>query len=301
MSIVATLAPDIALIVMGVLISPLLISSIWAGLDRLSYYVLYPGLIFHAAASRPVVANEALSLGLIAASVVTAGLLLGLITRPLRKSSKVDFGGAVQNAYRFNTAFAFVAIGVLPAEAASVLAVMVGFAIPLANIYAVVGLTRGADISIKHVFLELITNPFLLASLGGLLVALSGKALPQLVTAFTGRIADAALPLVLIAIGAALRGARLWPLDQQAIALHTIRLVILPLGVLGIALVFGLRGVTVATVLLFAAVPTTSAAHVLASRYGADRSDVALIVTHSTLAGLLTLPVWAWAAVKLAS
>lgn len=299
MNIVAALAPDFALILLGVAIARLLDRSVWQGLDRLSYYVLYPALIFHAAAARPVALADAAVIGAAAASILSAGFVLGLWTRRLRHSSDVDFGGTLQNAFRFNTALAFVAVGVLPPEATSVLAIVVGCAIPLANVYSVIGLTRGSNTSIVRVARELITNPFLLAALSGLAVALSGLMLPAAVTAFSGRLSDAALPLVLITIGAALAGARLWPLDRQALAIHAIRLLLLPAGVLTVALIMRLRSVEIATLLLFAAMPTATAAHVLAARYGADRSAVALVVTQSSLLGLLTLPIWAGVAVRL--
>lgn len=70
---------------------------------------------------------------------------------------------------------------------------------------------------------------------------------------------------------------------------------------LGFALVIGPRGVTIATSLLFAATPTATAAHVLAASYGADRATVAIIVTQSSLLGLMTLPVWAFIATRLLS
>jgi malonate transporter and related proteins len=43
---------------------------------------------------------------------------------------------------------------------------------------------------------------------------------------------------------------------------------------------------------IFAALPTASAAHVLASAYGADRENVATLIAQSTLLGCLTLPFW---------
>jgi len=298
-NVVLALAPDFALILFGWVLSRWFAATVWQGIDRLSYYVLYPALIFHAAAARPVAPGDALLLGLAAAGVLSAGLALGLLTRRLRTDTPVNVGARLQNAYRFNTALGFVAIGVLPASAASVLAILVGCAIPLANVFAVIGLTRGQRMSRARLAGEVLTNPFLLASLAGLIVALSRGGLPGPVDAFSARLAQAALPLVLLSIGAALAGARLWPLDRQAVALHAIRLLALPAIVWATAAVFALQGVAVATVLLFAALPTASAAHVLAARYGADRAAVAVLVTQSSLLGLLSLPLWAIVAVGL--
>jgi malonate transporter len=49
----------------------------------------------------------------------------------------------------------------------------------------------------------------------------------------------------------------------------------------------------IGTVLVvFAALPTASAAHVLAAGFGASRELVATLVAQSTLLGAVTLPIW---------
>ena len=59
-----------------------------------------------------------------------------------------------------------------------------------------------------------------------------------------------------------------------------------------IAKIFELGGPLIATLLVFAALPTASAAHVLASAFGADRERVATIIAQSTLLSGITLPLW---------
>ncbi len=302
------LLPDFALIALGFVIAPLLTDELWRGLDRLSYHVLYPALIFAAASARAVDPHAVLILGGAAVAVLTAGLLMGIATRRLGPASPVEFGGALQNAFRFNTALGFVAVGALPPEALSILAIVVGCAIPLANVYAVAGLARGNGLSAARVVREIATNPFLLASLAGLMVALSGRALPVPVAAFVDRLAGAALPLVLLSIGAALAAgakrsglASLLPTDAFALAIHGIRLLILPALVWVTATLARLEGVAAATLLVFAALPTATAAHVLAARYGADRTRVATLVLQSSLLGLLTLPLWVALGVRMAA
>ena len=44
--------------------------------------------------------------------------------------------------------------------------------------------------------------------------------------------------------------------------------------------------------LVFGAVPTASSAYILANRMGGDGPFVALCITGSTLAAVLTLPLW---------
>ena len=92
-----------------------------------------------------------------------------------------------------------------------------------------------------------------------------------------------------------------WPPEPFALSLHAIRLLILPAVVWTTATLVGAGGLLPATLLVFAALPTATAAHVLAARYGADRRRVALLVMQSSLLGLVTLPLWTALAARLSN
>ena len=300
MNALLVLLPDFAVIALGAALAPLLPADGWRAIDRLSYHVLYPALLFGAAAARPIALDELLVVGGLACAVVTLGFALSLGVARLGPDARVERAGALQNGWRFNTALGFVAVGALPPEATGTLAVMVGLGIPLANLYAVGLLARGRSLSPLGLAREVALNPFLLASLAGVAVGLGGVALPALPAAFVARLADAALPIVLLSLGAALRGARVWPPTRFALALHAIRLLVLPGAIWAGVTLTGAHGIVPATLLVFAALPTATAAHLLAARYGAERAPVALMVMQSSLFGLATLPLWSLAAVALA-
>lgn len=307
MNALLVLLPDFAVIALGALLAHRLTDASWRQVDWLSYHVLYPALLFSAAANRPIELGALLAIGGLACAIVTLGFVLALGVRRFGPPSGIERAGAMQNSWRFNTALGFVAVGALPSEARGVLAIVVGLGIPLANLYAVALLAReqahGRDgdgsISPRRLVREVALNPFLLASLAGVLVGLGGRPLPALPAAFVERLADAALPIVLLSLGAALRGMRAWSPTRFALALHAIRLIVLPATVWLVVTLSGARGVLPATLLVFAALPTATAAHVLAARYGADRRGVALLVMQSSLLGLATLPLWTALAARL--
>lgn len=287
------LLPDFAIIAVGALLGRKISEDGWRHIDWLCYYLLYPALLFNAASQRPIGLDSLLTIGVLAALLVSAGFVLALSVGSLSaEGGSPNKAGVSQNAWRFNTALGFVAITALPAEASAILAIVVGVAIPLANLYAVIGLTRGHSHSLRAQLGEIALNPFLLASFLGVMVGLTGQSLPSGVSAFIGRLADAAIPVVLLSLGAALRQSQVWPPDRHSLAISGIKLLILPGLVALVVLITGARGVIPATFLIFAALPTASAAHILAARYGADRSRIAIVVMQSTALGLLTLPLW---------
>lgn len=305
MNALLVLLPDFAVIALGAFLSARVGEEGWRRIDWLSYHVLYPALLFRAAASRPIEPGALLLVGTLACAVVTLGFVLSLAVTRRAPVDRLERAGAVQNGWRFNTALGFVAIAALPDGASAVLAIVVGTGIPLANLYAVTLLSRAREAGSSRrdrllaALREIALNPFLLASLAGVAIGLGGIALPAVPAAFVARLADAALPIVLLSLGAALRGTPAWPPAPFALALHAIRLLILPAVVWIAATLSGASGLLPATLLVFAALPTATAAHVLAARYGADRRRVALLVMQSSLLGLVTLPLWTALAARL--
>jgi len=295
------LLPDFFIIALGALIGTRIAEASWRQIDALCYYVLYPALLFTAASRRPISLEALATIGLFACLIVSVGFVLSLcVSRWSNEGHLPTRGGIAQNAWRFNTALGFVAVTALPPEAISVMAITVGLAIPLANVFAVLAMARNQGRSTLMLAKEVMLNPFLLASAGGVMAGLFGNPLPELLISSLDRLAQAAIPVVLLSLGAALAQATLWPPDRHTVSINIIKLIALPsLAWLAIT-ISGQSGVVPATLLLFAALPTASAAHVLAGRYGGDRQKVAVAVMQSTAVGLLTLSLWTGVALRVA-
>lgn len=65
--------------------------------------------------------------------------------------------------------------------------------------------------------------------------------------------------------------------------LATVKLVALPPTALGLGALFGLNGLALGTLLLFAALPRASSAYILAMRMGGDGPGVAWLITATTV------------------
>lgn len=288
----AGLAPSFLLIALGGLIRGRVSKSVWQGLDKLNFEILFPTLIFVAAASRPIPPSELLTVGPIVWSIMLLGLLLGWTSRRFGPESFLDFAGAWQTAWRFNTAMAFVAVGASDKAEVGILALAIGMAVPVANIFAVSALSRGGGLGNAATVGRVVRNPFLIASVAGVLVGISQVSLPIVIIGPLEMLAKAAIPVALLSIGATMRWSALAKLDAFSGILNATKLIALPAAVLIVAKVFEIEGPLVATLAVFAALPTASAAHVLASAFGADRERVATIIAQSTLLSGITLPVW---------
>lgn len=290
-AILAGLLPPFAMVVLGGLVRRRLSDNAWAGLDRLNFEILFPALVFSAAASRPIALADVVRIAPAVWGVLVLGLVVGYAARRFGPERFVDFAGAWQTAWRFNTALGFVAVATLPSAPLALLSVGVGMAIPMANVFAVTALSRGSG-SLRKTVWKVVTNPFLVGSLSGVLVGLSGVQLPALVLAPIEMLATAAIPVALISVGATMNWGALARLNMFSGILVTTKLMVLPMGALLGSLAFGLEPELARMLVVFAALPPASAAHVLAAGFGADRELSATLVAQSTLLAALTLPCW---------
>lgn len=292
LAILSALVPDFALLALGRLMRRTVPEAVWVGVDRLCYHLLFPALIFAATVGAAPTAADLTALGLGSWAILGLGCALALLARPLGPPRFLDFAGVWQTAWRFNSALALVVVQALPPEQRALMPIILGMAIPLANVMAVMALTRGG--SLRSMLWQVAINPFFVASLAGIVLSSAGVVLPDLVMATLGKLAQAAIPLALLSIGATLDPQALWRMSGFAAALNAIKLVALPAAAWFGGLALGLDPGHRAALTLFAAIPTAAGAHVLAAVYGAERAPVATQIAQMTLLGCVTLPLWLW-------
>ena len=290
-TILSGLVPSFLMVILGGLVRKRLSENAWAGLDRLNFEVLFPALLFVAASSRPIAIADVFRIAPAVWAILTLGLVLGYMARRFGPERFVDFAGAWQTAWRFNTALGFVAVTTLPGAPVAVLAVAIGMAVPMANAFAVTALSRGSGNWVS-VLVKVITNPFLLASLSGAIVGLTGLKIPGLIMAPLELLSQAAIPVALISVGATMNWGALARLDRFSSILVATKLLALPAATLATCLLWHSAPELTAVLVMFAALPTASASHVLAAGFGANRELAATLVAQSTLLAAITLPMW---------
>lgn len=292
MTILLGLVPSFCMVILGGLVRERLTVIAWQGLDKLNFEILFPALLFVAASSRPIPLYHVYVIAPAVWTVLTAGLLLGWLSRRYGPAKFLDFAGAWQNAWRFNTALGFVVVAAVPGAETALFAVAIGMAVPVANVFAVTALSRGGNLGFARTVRKVALNPFLLASIGGVIVGLSGLMIPEPLMAPLRMLSHAAIPIALISIGATMKWGALARLDRFSGVITATKLMILPALVTAVGMIGGISGPTITVLVLFSALPTASGAHVLASGFGADRELAATLIAQSTLLSAVTLPIW---------
>lgn len=292
MSVALLLLPDFLLIVLGFVLcrhTPLN-RTLWDGVERLVYYLLFPVLLFHSILRHPMQLGELLPLAAGGLGVVGAGIVLAqLLGRWPGVDARLHASGA-QIAFRFNSYVALaLADRLAGTQGLAWMALLMAVCVPLANVGAVWPLARQGGQGFVR---ELLRNPLIIATVSGLAANLLGLRLPEIASTTLARLGGAALPLGLMAVGAGLQFGALREGPRLAAALLAIRHAVLPLLALGLVMLLPLAAGQRTLLMAFAAMPTASSAYVLAVRMGGHGPYVAGLVTVSTLVGMVALPAW---------
>jgi len=298
----ALVLPEFALILLGVLLRRYAWRSpdFWIDLERLVYFVLFPVLLLRTTLAADLAAGGAGASLLTALGATAAGALLGAVVRWWPGVDRMTAASGWQTAFRFNSFVALALVDDRGPAAVALMGVLLGISVPLVNVLSVTALarsdaggTRGRGVGVLG---PLARNPLILASVAGLAGNLSGLTLPSPVDATLSRIAAAAVPLGLLAVGAALRVGGLRRAGGPMSAyLAAVKRGAVPAVARGLSVPLGVGGGQRLVVLAFAAVPPAPSAYVLAARMGGKGALVAGQVSAATTAALLTLPLWlAW-------
>ncbi|QQO22271.1 AEC family transporter [Bradyrhizobium diazoefficiens] len=298
--VIAALLPVFILIVLGVVLkrSLMRLDTQWHGLERLTYFVLFPMLLIQtlvkADLSRVPVAGVggALLLSALAMS------LLCLALRPALARLGIDgpaFTSIFQGATRWQT---FVGLSIcanmfgdVGLALASVAMVAI---IPLVNVFSVAVLAHYAapeKQSGRAIVMTLVRNPLIWACAIGLFVNVTHLPLPKLWHEVADALSRSSLAIGLLVTGAGLHlEGLLRPSTGAAIGV-AFKLVLMPILALALAAWFGLSGDGRAIVAICAAVPTSSSAYVMARQMGGDAPLLAQIITLQTILAAITMPI----------
>lgn len=292
MSVSQTIIPIFLLILLGVAMRRWfgLREDFWPQLDRLIYYVFFPALLFSTLSHFKIDFGAATPMLMVANVFMACGMALGYIAKYIFHAPDNVYSATFQSSFRFNSYVGLAIAGGLHGQSGlAAIGFLMGFMVPLANVASVLMLARHSE---SHWLKEILLNPLIIATAGGISFSLIGLSLPIKLNTTLSLLSQASLPMGLIAVGA---GLRIQGLHNHFGTLWygiVVKLLILPAIAWGLALEFDLNGVYFHIVVLMAALPVSTVSYVLAKRMGGDGNTIAAQVMLTTLLSAITLPVW---------
>jgi malonate transporter len=300
--------PTLALIALGAALRAWLIpkDEIWAGFERLTFWVLFPALL---ASSIATIRLAELPLGRMAAALwltLAFGTVAALVLARALGHGFAAMTSVAQGAIRFNTFIALAMVGGLYGEKGLAMgAVTAGLIVPCVQVILTIvfalrptpgidGGTSGAPrIDPLRVLVQVLANPLFLGCMVGFAFAAAGGMPPGL--APTAKIlGQGSVALGLLCVGAALslRTLAVEPVTQILVAVE--KLALLPAVTFALAWAFRLDPLPAALATLFMAMPTASTGYIMARALGGDAKLMAATTASQHVAALATVPVWVW-------
>ena len=160
--------------------------------------------------------------------------------------------------------------------------------------------TRGARMEPAKLARHVVLNPMVLSTLVGVAWSALAFPMPGPVSAYLHILADALTACALFAIGLGLSIEGLKAHFGRAAALTLVKLIVMPLIVLGLAVAVRLDPLYLAAAIICAGVPTAKTVYILAGEYRCEEPLVAATVSMTTLFSIATLIAWMYGLAEIA-
>jgi predicted permease len=296
-AIAVALVPILALILLGFVLRSwnFVPQSTWAGIEKITYFVLFPALLVHSLGSQRFEGTAWPAMLLVVVGTLLAAALALIAWHRVRQvASGPTFTSIFQGGIRFNTFIALaVAQGFFGAAGLALAAVAAGFLIVLINLmcigaFSVWGARDG--VARQSLFRQVAANPLILGCVAGGALGISGIGVPGVLDDILEIVGRAALPLGLLAVGAALRPRAVRGHAGAIAVASLVQFALKPLVAVGLAGAVGLEDVAAGVLIIAFMTPTASSGYILARQLGGDTETMASIITFQTLLAFAAMP-----------
>ncbi|MCU7809138.1 MAG: AEC family transporter [Candidatus Thiodiazotropha sp. (ex Semelilucina semeliformis)] len=300
-SIAAALLPILALILLGLILkyTQFIPEMSWSGMERLTYYLLFPALLIHTLSRQNLAGIPWLEILSVVVIVLLLSSLLLIVWYGFFSSiAGTTFTSIFQGGVRFNT---YIALALAQAfygdQGLAMGAVAAGFMIVLINLLCISVLSKwgkpkqGDTVGFIK---EILANPLIIACLIGWTLSLTGIGLPGPAEETLEIIGRAALPFGLLAVGAALKPRSIKGHLNPALIASLVQFAFKPLATAILISLTGLSGIAAGVLIIAFMTPTAPSAYILARQLGGDAETMASIITLQTLLAFLVMPTIAY-------
>ena len=181
-------------------------------------------------------------------------------------------------------------------ESGGLASMMVAVVVPIFNVLAVIALERfnGAKNKVDYTRLlkGIITNPLIIGCLFGIVFFLLGIKLPSILEKSVKDVSNIATPLSIIVLGSEFEFSAVKGFLKELLITVGARLIIVPLIMLGAAVMLGFSGEALACILVTFGSPVAISSFAMAQQMGGNEQLAAQIVVLSSALCLITLFCW---------
>lgn len=303
-NVVDSLAPVFLLIGLGAFLvrTGFLKKEMLKGLNDLAYWIGLPSFIFYSLATVSLQAHGLFPMMLVFLGGTAAALIIAFLAGRCLRLPAASHGTFLQAAFRGNLAFIGLPVTIFalsgfpggPDGRAQEIAVLALAPIMVIyNVVAVFVLYASHAAPQGKLLLktgrQLLTNPLILASIAGILVATTDVLLPTFLQRSLQALSGLALPLALLCIGGSLVIVPIKGRLTAALTAAVMKVAIAPLAGFFLGVAVDLDPQLLRVTIIFLACPTAAASYVLARQLSGDEALAASTIAISTLLSMLSL------------
>jgi predicted permease len=275
--------PIFGLLALGAVLKRRLLRDdvVWAGIERLIFWVLLPCLV--AGALSTVRFGDVPLAGLAGAiwGALGAGTVVAVVLARGLGCDHAAMTSVLQGGIRFNNLMGFAIAGAIwGAPGIALAAVATGLIVPFVQTVATIAFALGRDggrVRPLSLLRQVALNPLIIGVVAGFALGALGG-----------------LPPGLLCVGAALTVQGLGDRPGIQAATAALKLLVMPGLTWALCAAVGLGALPTAIAVTFMALPTAATSYVMARAMGGDARLMAAITTSEHLLSVLTLPVWVW-------
>lgn len=264
--------------------------------NRLVFWVFLPAILFVSVYETNL--QEAFNFPLVLFSTLgtTLVFLVSFFLVPKLEKKRDRCGVIIQGLIRGNEVyFGFpIVVSLIGAQYLGLMSIVVAFAVLFYNGYSIFALEyfKGDTVDKREISKNLITNPFILATIAAVIMNLVGLVIPDVLMTGIRSLAGVATPLALFLLGASFNFTSTKGYLKEVIWTTIFRLIIIPGIVVVLSILLGFSSTE--TVILFVTfgVPTAVASYSIARQLDADYELASQIVVYTSSFAILTVFLW---------
>lgn len=291
------LAPIMVLILLGYGLkrARFLSEQNWSGMEKLTYFVLFPALLIRTLGQQILVGAPWPSmLVVVTGTLMTSAIAFIFWHRIFASVKNATFTSIFQGGVRFNTYIALsVAQGLFGSEGLALASVAAGFMIVSINLLCISVFVVWGKASFRGIIpfvREVVGNPLIIGCVLGWFLSLSGIGLPGIAEDTLEIVGRAALPIGLLAVGAALKPEVIRGHIRPVSISSMVQFGLKPLTAALLISYTGLTGISAGVLVVAFMTPTAPSAYILARQLGGDTETMASIITFQTVLAFLAMP-----------
>ena len=239
--------------------------------------------------------NSISNFSLVVFAIVSILIIIGVSVLLTRNSSLPDekLGVIIQGLFRTNFAILGIPIveGIYGTGNAAVASVMIAFVLPVFNIMAVLVLQKysGKQADLKMTLMNVLKNPLIIGALIGAVFKILHIPVPSLALNTIQSFNRMTTPLSLFVLGGCFNYTSLAD-NKKLLGIYTmLKMIIIPVIVLGAAVMIGYRGEELVTLLVLFGGPAAISSYTMAAQMGLDGDLASQCVVISTIAVVVTM------------